>query len=55
MLSALIRLLVTVFVVLPIKVFVVLPAKLLGPVIRLGVWVALLPVRLVLLPIRWLF
>jgi hypothetical protein len=62
LLSLLIKLLVTVFVVLPIKLFVVLPAKLfalvahlLGPAIRIVVWICLLPLKLILLPFKILF
>ena len=61
MLGSLISLAVNLCVVLPLKLFVVLPLKTfgvlasgLGPMIRLGVWCLLLPVRLVLLPLRLL-
>lgn len=62
MLSGLISLLVTVFVVLPIKLFVVLPLKLMaggtqvfalfGKLLGIVAWVCLLPLKLVLLPLK---
>jgi hypothetical protein len=51
MLSLLIRLLVTVFVVIPARVFAGL-MKGIGPVIRIAVWILLLPIRLLSLPFR---
>ncbi len=66
MISALIKVLVTVFVVVPVKLFVVVPAKafaalasiggsvigLLGKLFAVGVKVALLPLKLVRLPFK---
>lgn len=54
MLSLLIRILVTVFVVLPAKLLG-FALSLLGPVIKAVVWVLLLPLKLLLLPFKLLF